>query len=405
MLASPKPLLVLPVAHALLGSLRPPESWGDARVAFDAHCTVSARPASRRTCASLSKTPPSPRLCGGYPRPGEQAPLANTVLCRWRRVIALLQLMQQLRYLDPQLYQRLLPFSVGVLQFVGPLVDAPVQRGQVVDDRRHAQTAHGLQQRFRAGHQSFYLPLLRRLRGAVRLRRRAREKLRAAAGHQGTMAASLCVVPLRARSSPAPEYPRMTPASPPPPLSSPASVLIPALYLLPSSFSPLSRIPSQTKTPLSTACGFSSAITLTGMDRDEGQGECVREESMLAWSCSKALIHSQMLTRATCADVRVPARRLRSHEHRLRRPEAGSRHLHDPLLLHCCLKLCRACVLEGSELTLPTMWCTLPINPQKKKARDASHHKKAAPVWQSYQNSIDTADSASAEGVTANMHV
>jgi len=54
---------------------------------------------------------------------------------------------------------------------------------------------------------------------------------------------------------------------------------------------------------------------------------------------------------------------------------------------------------------MPTMWCTLPINPQKKKARDASHHKKAAPVWQSYQNSIDTADSASAEGVTANMHV
>ena len=217
-------------------------------MAFDAHCTVSARPASRRTCASLSKTPPSPRLCGGYPRPGEQAPLANTVLCRWRRVIALLQLMQQLRYLDPQLYQRLLPFSVGVLQFVGPLVDALVQRGQVVDDRRHAQTAHGLQQRFRAGHQSFYLPLLRRLRGAVRLRRRAREKLRAAAGHQGTMAASLWVVPLRARSSPAPEYPRMTPASPPPPLSSPASVLIPALSLLPSSFSPLSRIPSKTKT-------------------------------------------------------------------------------------------------------------------------------------------------------------
>ena len=64
-----------------------------------------------------------------------------------------------------------------------------------------------------------------------------------------------------------------------------------------------------------------------------------------------------------------------------------------------------ACVLEGSELTLPTMWCTLPINPQKKKARDASHHKKAAPVWQSYQNSIDTADSASAEGITANMRV
>lgn len=322
MLASPKPLLVLPVAHALLGYLRPPESWGDARVAFDAHCTVSARPASRRTCASLSKIPPSPRLCAGYPRPGEQAPLANTVLCRWRRVIALLQLMQQLRYLDPQLYQRLLPFSVGVLQFVGPLVDAPVQRGQVVDDRRHAQTAHGLQQRFRAGHQFFYLPLLRRLRGAVRLRRRAREKLRAAAGHQGTMAASLWVVPLRGRSSPAPEYPHMTPASPPPPLSSPASVLIPALSLLPSSFSPFSlAFPRKQKRNRSLAA---ADLALPGMDRDEGQGECVREESMLAWSCSKALIHSQMLTRATCADVRVPARRLRSHEHRLRRPEAGA---------------------------------------------------------------------------------
>ena len=95
--------------------------------------------------------------------------------------------------------------------------------------------------------------------------------------------------------------------------------LPPAFILL----SPLSHS-LENKNENEIACGFSSAITLTGMDRDEGQGECVREESMVAWSCSKALVHSQMLTRATCADVRVPARRLRSHEHRLRRPEAGA---------------------------------------------------------------------------------